>query len=246
MWALLSTLALSISIQADTSASRNVLLNNEMVEVVHLNYPAGTHSGMHQHDAPFRTVYVVNGGEISIVGQDGTSKDLQLSHGQVFLMPAATHDIVNTGKTTVTLLEHELKTTASTQDNIEQQKEQITALLLDFLKNVDKAETHDRFWADDLVYTSSNGTRTNKAAILAGFDQTADQASEGHTHYEADNIDIRIYGTTAILAFTLVAHAQESNNSETTTTYYLNTGTLLKRHDRWQVIAWQATKRATP
>ena len=44
---------------------------------------------------------------------------------------------------------------------------ELTILLHDFLANSNKAETHSRFWADDLVYTSSNGTRFGKDDIIA-------------------------------------------------------------------------------
>src|SRR4051812_46597250 len=43
---------------------------------------------------------------------------------------------------------------------------EITNLLKEFLANVDKPEMHDRFWADDLIYTSATGSVKTKADIL--------------------------------------------------------------------------------
>ena len=37
----------------------------------------------------------------------------------------------------------------------------LTQMLHDFLNGVSEAAVHDRFWAEDLVYTSSAGTRTD-------------------------------------------------------------------------------------
>ena len=56
--------------------------------------------------------------------------------------------------------------------------EDLTHLLNEFLAGVSEADTHDRFWADDLIYTSSNGTRTNKAEIMSGFDAPEDEESD--------------------------------------------------------------------
>ena len=42
----------------------------------------------------------------------------------------------------------------------------LTALLHEFLAGAGDAAAHERFWADELVYTSSSGTRTSKAEIM--------------------------------------------------------------------------------
>jgi ketosteroid isomerase-like protein len=114
----------------------------------------------------------------------------------------------------------------------------LTILLHEFLAGVSEAEVHDRFWADDLVYTSSRGTRTNKAEIMQGFDD-ADGADNGETGpvYAAEDIVIKVYGSTAVVAFTLVATGADAASQN-----YFNTGTFVKRAGRWQVVAWQATE----
>ena len=63
------------------------------------------------------------------------------------------------------------------------------------------------------------------------------------------DIRINVYGTTAVVAFRLVATpAAESLSSgpDAAVLHYLNTGTLLKRDGRWQVVAWQATRIPQP
>src|SRR4051812_10035966 len=48
---------------------------------------------------------------------------------------------------------------------------ELTKLLNDFLAGAshDDAATHDRFWADDLIYTRSAGKRVNKSEIMANL-----------------------------------------------------------------------------
>jgi hypothetical protein len=131
----------------------------------------------------------------------------------------------------------------------------ITALLQDFLGHVDQRDTHDRFWAADLVYTTSGGEVTDKAKILAGFDAppaAADDAREADAakadadtaakeYYSAEDILVRPFGDTAALTFRLVLHGADG-----TLSYYRNSGMLARRDGRWQVVTWQATKVPEP
>lgn len=119
----------------------------------------------------------------------------------------------------------------------------LTAMLETFLAGVDQVEVHDNFWAEELVYTSSRGIRTTKTAILHGMRQTKETAYS--PTYGAEDIDIRIYGDTAVMAFTLVANRPAYGDQPAGVQHYLNTGTLLKREGRWQVVAWQATVKAS-
>src|SRR3954469_3407430 len=43
---------------------------------------------------------------------------------------------------------------------------EITVLLREFLSKVDSAEVHDRFWADDLIYTGATGAVKSKADTM--------------------------------------------------------------------------------
>ncbi len=114
-------------------------------------------------------------------------------------------------------------------------RDDLNLLLSEFLAAVHEEAAHQKFWADDLVYTSSNGTRFGKSEILDGFGEPSDEPPA--VSYSAADIDIRIYGVAAIVAFKLVG--QPSDGSAVLE--YFNTGTFLKREGRWQVVAWQAT-----
>ncbi|MFD2166977.1 nuclear transport factor 2 family protein [Thalassotalea euphylliae] len=115
-------------------------------------------------------------------------------------------------------------------------------LLNDFLANSvqDDKKNHDRFWADDLIYTSSSGTRFDKAFIMKGINDSASKDGQPVPHYWAEETDIRVYGDTAIVAFKLM-HKAHKDAKEMQQTYF-NTGTFLKRDGKWQAVAWQATK----
>jgi hypothetical protein len=118
----------------------------------------------------------------------------------------------------------------------------ISVMLDEFLAHAGEAEAHERFWAEDLVYTSSRGTRTNKAEIMASFDD-AESAAEraAGPDYHAEEVDIRLYDDMAVLAFRLVGTTtNESGGTEVQE--YFNTGTLQRRDARWRVVAWQATR----
>ena len=83
--------------------------------------------------------------------------------------------------------------------------EELERLLTYFLDGASRNDiaAHERFWADDLVYTRSAGVRTNKAEILAELRPGPDP-SEPPTAYSAEDIRIQQYGDTAIVAFRLV------------------------------------------
>ncbi len=141
-------------------------------------------------------------------------------------------------------LPSQAQTTAKTND-AERTRADITALLNTFLSENAKREIHDRFWADDLVYTGSSGLVKTKADILKSFDEAPKpepgKKSEPSTTFSAEDILVRPYGDTAALTFRLVAH-----NPDGSSAYYRNSGTLLRRNGKWQVVTWQATKAAAP
>src|SRR5262245_20474772 len=120
---------------------------------------------------------------------------------------------------------------------------ELTKLLKEFLAGASRNEAamHDRFWAEDLIYTGSSGRRIGKADILRDT-RSAPAAKPGDptTAYSAEDIRIQQYGDTAIVAFRLVSTTVK--DGKTTVLSYLNTGTFLKRNGKWQVVSWQATK----
>jgi hypothetical protein len=102
---------------------------------------------------------------------------------------------------------------------------------------------HDRFWAEDLIYTRSAGIRIGKADVLRDARSApAPKPGDPTTTYSAEDIRIQQYGDTAIVAFRLVANTVKGNS--TFTARFLNSGTFLKRNGRWQVVNWQATRMA--
>lgn len=115
----------------------------------------------------------------------------------------------------------------------------LASLVNDFLVNTQDRDTHAAFWANDLVYTSSSGTRFGKREILSGFDEDPAVAADWPT-YSAEDMSVRIHGDTGVVTFKLVGTPAEG--SDEPVMYYFNTGTFLKRQGNWQAIAWQATK----
>jgi ketosteroid isomerase-like protein len=119
---------------------------------------------------------------------------------------------------------------------------ELTRLLNEFLAgaSVNDAAVHDRFWADDLIYTRSAGVRINKEQLMSGVRSApAPKPDDPKTVYTAEDIQIHQYGDTAVVAFRLVATTTKAGVTEISN--YLNTGTFVKRGGRWQAVAWQST-----
>ena len=122
---------------------------------------------------------------------------------------------------------------------------ELTKLLREFLAGASRNDIamHDRFWADDLIYTSALGRRKGKADIMRELREVTaspqPKAAEDETVYTAEDIRIQQYADTAIVAFRLVATTDKAGTK--TVANYLNTGTFLKRNGKWQAVGWQAT-----
>jgi ketosteroid isomerase-like protein len=121
---------------------------------------------------------------------------------------------------------------------------ELTKLLNDFLAGASRNDVaiHDRFWAEDVIYTGSAGKRRGKSEIMqdvrgAGKEPKADEPA---TIFTAEDVRIQQYGDTAIVAFRLVGTTEKKEGGKEVKNY-LNTGTFLKRNGKWQVVAWQAT-----
>jgi hypothetical protein len=124
---------------------------------------------------------------------------------------------------------------------------ELTELLKDFLAGASRndAAMHDRFWADDLIYTSSSGRRMGKADIMRDqHSAPSPKAGAPATVYGAEDIRIQQYGNTAIVAFRLIGTTERAGTTEIAN--YLNTGTFLKRNGKWQAVSWQSTKMPRP
>jgi ketosteroid isomerase-like protein len=118
---------------------------------------------------------------------------------------------------------------------------ELTQLLNDFLAGASRNDVaaHERFWADDLVYTRSAGVRVGKAEILANA-RAGPEAAATPTAYSAEDVRIQQYGDTAVVAFRLVGTT--GSGDAAVVTNYLNTGTFVKRNGEWRAVAWQSTR----
>jgi ketosteroid isomerase-like protein len=116
----------------------------------------------------------------------------------------------------------------------------VEQLVRDFLANVPKNDPKifQEFFADDVIYTRSAGVTVNKAEILKNINVRA--ANEPEAKYDADDFTVHPYGNMAVVNFRLIQHSGAETN------YFRNTGTFLKRHGKWQAVAWQATKVPEP
>lgn len=115
-------------------------------------------------------------------------------------------------------------------------------LLDEFLHRADDPEMHDRFWDEDLIYTSSSGERFGKQAILAGLSDEAGDASAPIVTYWAEQTQVRLFDDTAVVAFLLRSEAVPEPGGDTAQVDYLNTGTFHRRDGAWRAVAWQATR----
>lgn len=121
-------------------------------------------------------------------------------------------------------------------------KAELIQLLHEFMEgaSANDREVHDRFWAEDLIYTSSSGERFGKEQIMAGFNDSEEGAREPATTYSAEDIQIQVYGKMAVVAFRLVGKTETEEGIQTAR--YLNSGTFIKRDGDWKAVNWQATK----
>jgi ketosteroid isomerase-like protein len=122
---------------------------------------------------------------------------------------------------------------------------ELTRLLLAFLDGAGRNDpvAHERFWADDLVYTGSGGSRRGKAEIMKSVTSApAPGPGDPVTRYGAEDVRIQQYGDAALVAFRLVATTTHGDSTEVAN--YLNTGMFVRRRGEWRVVGWQATKAA--
>ena len=121
----------------------------------------------------------------------------------------------------------------------------IRELLADFLTHNSDPARHEAFWADDVVYTSAMGVVRTKPEIMANVHQASSAVAKAPAGpaptYTAEDIVIRPHNGFAALTFRLVARTADGKVDT-----YRNSGTLIFRDGRWQVITWQATKIAPP
>lgn len=117
---------------------------------------------------------------------------------------------------------------------------ELTALLAEFLDGATRNDpaVHDKYWAEELIYTSSAGRRFGKAELMQGVTSRGKLATADITmRYSSEELQILQYGDTAVVAFTLIGTSAQE------TLRFLNSGTFVKRNGKWQAINWQATRK---
>lgn len=124
-------------------------------------------------------------------------------------------------------------------------KTELKELLHEFMEGASEndPQMHDRFWAEDLIYTSSSGERFGKAEIMAGFNEEDNAEADTESlsvSYSAEDIRIQVYEDMAVVAFRLVGRTETNEGIQTD--HYLNSGTFVKRDGQWKVVNWQATR----
>jgi ketosteroid isomerase-like protein len=116
---------------------------------------------------------------------------------------------------------------------------EVSQALKNFLAHVDDPAAHERWWADDLVYTGSSGAVKTKQEIVNSMRAESEKPKDPqapNATFTAEDIKVSQYGDVAVLTFRLVSDEAGKKN------YFRNTGVLQKRDGHWQVVAWQATK----
>ena len=136
-----------------------------------------------------------------------------------------------------------LITASSVLSQTEPDAAELKKLLNDFLAGASRNDpaAHDRFWADDLIYTRSAGRRVSKPDVMHDVrNAPAPKPDDPKTVYTAEDIRIQQYDNTAIVAFRLVATTEVDGIRQVQN--LLNSGTFLKRNGKWQVVNWQSTR----
>lgn len=107
---LISLASFTLNAQA-IKGKKEILLDNEKVEVIRVTYPVGSESGFHTHHHPHRVVYVVEGGKLKLIPSKDHKKanTINVKTGDTLFIPANSHNVVNIGDTRVVLVETELK-----------------------------------------------------------------------------------------------------------------------------------------
>jgi beta-alanine degradation protein BauB len=106
-------LMLSASVHAQdplkvaSNVSRKVLLENDQVRVIQVEFPAGETVPWHSH--PNHIMYALTDGKLEITDKGKPARVLELKAGEALFMPAVTHMTKNIGTTTLKVVVTELK-----------------------------------------------------------------------------------------------------------------------------------------
>jgi ketosteroid isomerase-like protein len=120
---------------------------------------------------------------------------------------------------------------------------EVAALLKQFLANVKDPSMHERFWADDLVYVSSAGKIRAKLEVVNAVRMEAEQPASPATSFTAEDVTVRVYGSIAVVNFTLVAREgpPAGPRHEGLTLRFRDCGVFQRNKVGWQAVSWQST-----
>ena len=111
---LLLTLSTTMSAQDPVKAAANVykkvLLDNDQVRVLQVEFAPGDVAPWHQH--PNHVIYALNDGKLEITDKGKTASVLEIKAGDTMYLAAVTHMAKNVGTTTLKLVVTELKPAA--------------------------------------------------------------------------------------------------------------------------------------
>ena len=94
-------------VKAASNVYKNVLLDNETVRVIAIEFKPGETAAWHQH--PNHVVYALTDGKLEITDKGKPPSKVDIKAGTAMYMPAVTHMAKNIGTTTVKLVVTELK-----------------------------------------------------------------------------------------------------------------------------------------
>jgi beta-alanine degradation protein BauB len=108
---LLLTLSTTMSAQDPIKAAANVykkvLLDNDQVRVLQVEFAPGDVAPCHQH--PNHVIYALNNGKLEITDKGKPASVLEIKAGDTMYLAAVTHMAKNVGTTTLKLVVTELK-----------------------------------------------------------------------------------------------------------------------------------------
>lgn len=115
----------------------------------------------------------------------------------------------------------------------------LESLIHEFLAaaSLNDAAMHERFWSEDLIYTSSSGERFGKQRILDGLAEAEPGAETRTPTYHAEDLTIQRFDGFAVATFRLVATGPGASRET-----YFNTGVFRLENDQWRTFVWQATR----
>ncbi len=100
--------------------------------------------------------------------------------------------------------------------------------------------TLERILADDLQYTHSNGVFDTKASFIATL-------KSGELQYQGvtpEDLCARVYGSTAVVTGVSLMNVRVRGQQASFRVRF--TDVYVKRDDRWQMVAWHATRLPEP